>query len=691
MKPDLSRAAALSVLLAGIFCHVYGRTDLQAWEIPVHYGGDTVSFLAYLKAARDGHVVPVAATFVPDLNAPYEANWNDYPRPQKAFFFLAGLAARALGLFPTANLLLLLAHLGAGLAFFGVARYLRVRPGWAAAGAVAFACSPYIFYRHLSHLALSLYWHIPLDVLVVGWCFRRYGLRVRSRRFAFALAVAVVTALFNVYYAALFVQLLVLCAAAQALRGAWRKAAAPLLLSAGLLGILALESLGTLLHPLKQGRNLAAVHRTHADLARYALMPIELVLPAPGNGLLLYGDLADVYWQNAHGEIGSAYLGLAAVVGLAWLLGGPLVALVRGRRVVIPQAAGAVAWILAFSVAGGINSALGILGFVLLRGTNRYSVWLAAIGLLVLVGRLSRASPLTRRRLAWPAPLAFTVLVLVDQAPGRLRAGSATAQRERVEKDRAFARRVETSLPGHPMLFMLPVLDFPEGGGVRQMPDYDHFRPYLFTSRVRYSYGTDKGRSREGWQRRVEAMPPVRMVERLEGYGFSGVVVDRRGYPDRGHALLSGFAEAGRTVAIDEGAAGRAFVRLRPRAPARLPENAPRLGEGWYGRPQAEGYWARTTLADWIVDNGSADEKAVTLSFELTVAKPRTVTLSQAGRVVASWQPNPSLSVTGLRLVLPPGDSRLVLATDRPPDVVEIGNRLRIATFAVKDLEMKEE
>ena len=49
------------------------------------------------------------------------------------------------------------------------------------------------------------------------------------------------------------------------------------------------------------------------------------------------------------------------------------------------------------------------------------------------------------------------------------------------------------------------------------------------------------------------------------------------------------------------------------------------------------------------------------------------------------------VSVIGLRLVLPPGDSRLVLATDRAPDVVEIGNRLRIATFAVKDLEMKEE
>ncbi|HSD29378.1 MAG TPA: hypothetical protein VLL75_18890, partial [Vicinamibacteria bacterium] len=399
MKSDLLRAAALSVLLAGVFCHVYGRTDLETWRTPVHYGGDTVSFLAYLKAARDGHVVPVAATFVPDLNAPYEANWNDYPRPQKAFFFLAGRAARVLGLFPTANLMLLLAHLGAGLAFFGVARHLRVRPGWAAAGAVAYACSRYIFYRDLSHLALSLYWHIPLDILVIGWCFRRHGLRLRSLRFATALAVALVTALFNVYYAAMFVQLLVLSAVAQLARGAWRKAAAPLLLSAALVGLFALESLGTLLHPLEHGWNSGAVRRSYGDLAGNALKPIELMLPPPGSGLLRYGDLAGGYWKSAGGEIGSAYLGFAAMVGLAWLLGGPLTALVRGRRVVIVQAVGAVAWILAFSIVGGINGVLGSLGFVLLRGTNRYSIWLMAIGLLFLVGRLSRAPWI--RRLGW--------------------------------------------------------------------------------------------------------------------------------------------------------------------------------------------------------------------------------------------------------------------------------------------------
>jgi hypothetical protein len=690
MKRDLLCAAALSAFLAGLWCYAYGRTSLLAWRVPVHYGGDTISFLAYLKAARDGHVVPVAETFVPDLNAPYEANWNDYPRAQKAFFWLAGRMARRVGLFPAANLLLLLAHVLAALAFYGVARYLRCRAAWAAAVAVAFAASPFIWIRGLNHLALSLYWHIPLDVLVVGWCFRRHGLRLRSRQFAFALAVALATALFNVYYAAMFVQLLGLSALAQCARGAWRRAAAPLLLSAVLVGLFALESLGTLLYPLEHGKNVAAVYRTYADLERYALKPIELVLPAPGHGLLRYGDLARGYWDNARGE-SSAYLGLVAMAGLGWAVGGPLAALVKRRRVFVPPVLGALAWILVFSVAGGVNGVLGSVGVMLFRGTNRYSIWLTALALLFLAGRLSRAS-WNRRLPALAAPSLLALLALADQTPGLLlHPVNAASQGLEVEKDRAFAERIEATLPGRPMVFMLPVVDFPEGGAIRQMGDTEHLRPYLFTSRVRYSFGTDKGRSREEWQRRVEALSSAKMADRLEGYGFSGIVVDRRGYADAGRSLLSSLAEAGRPIAFDEVGGGRAFVRLVPRAPTLLPESAPRLGAGWYGRPQPEGTWARETEADWIVVNGGSADEAVLLSFELTVAKPRRVSLSQGGRVVATFEPDPKVSVAGLRVVVPPGESHLGLSTDRPPDLLEIGNRLRGVTFAVKDLEMREE
>jgi hypothetical protein len=207
---------------------------------------------------------------------------------------------------------------------------------------------------------------------------------------------------------------------------------------------------------------------------------------------------------------------------------------------------------------------------------------------------------------------------------------------------------------------------------------------------VRYSYGTDKGRPREAWQRRVEALPPAVMADRLEAYGFSGVVVDRRAYPDAGRALVQGLTDSGRPLVADEAGGGRAFLRLYPRAPARRPESAPRPEEGWYGRPQEQGLWARESRAVWVVENPGATPMAVALRFDLLAARPRRVAFKQEGRELAAWDVDLEVEVRGLRVVLPPGASRLVLESDRAPDVVEIGNRLRPATFAVKGLEMTE-
>ena len=686
-RGEAARLAGLIVFVAGTFCLVYGRTSLEAWRVPIAYGGDALSFLAQLKASEEGSIRPVAATFVPDLNAPYEASWNDYPLPNKTVYWAAGQLAGRIGLFPAANLLLLLAHVLAAIAFYVVARYLRVHPAWALAGGVAFGLSHYLWYRSLVHLALTFCWHVPLDILVVAWCFRSRGLDVRSRRFVFASFVAVLAALFNVYYAAMFAQLLGLAALAQLARRRWRRAAAPVLLAATVVGLFALESLGSLLYPLRHGRNEDAVHRSYGDLENYALKPIELLLPIPPHGLLGFGRIAPGYWANARGEVGSAYLGLAALAG-AVLLAGPVVAsLVRRRRVRLPETLGAVAWVLAFSVAGGINGILGAFGVVLLRGTNRYSVFILALCLLYLVGQLSRV----RARL--PAPVlagAFTLVVLADQLPPRVYRGILGELAREVEADRAFATRIEQALPGRPMVFVLPVMAYPEVQGVRDLADYEHLRSFLYTTRVRYSYGTDKGRPREDWQRSVEGMPTKKMIDRLETYGFSGLIVDRRGYVDGASALLEEIRGLGRPIVVDDPVRHRALVRLRPSATPRLPSSVPAFGEGWRGRPIDGLRWATGTEAELLVENVAARPRAFALSFQLAVAGPRTVSLRQDGRELGSWRVTDALGLDELPLVLPPGESRLVLATDRPADVAEIGNRLRRGTFAVAELEMRE-
>ena len=84
------------------------------------------------------------------------------------------------------------------------------------------------------------------------------------------------------------------------------------------------------------------------------------------------------------------------------------------------------------------------------------------------------------------------------------------------------------------MIFMLPVVECPEGERVRKATDYENFRPYLYSTRLRFSYGSDKGRPREAWQRRVEALEPEAMADALERVGFAGLLVNRKAVRGRG-------------------------------------------------------------------------------------------------------------------------------------------------------------
>jgi hypothetical protein len=106
-------------------------------------------------------------------------------------------------------------------------------------------------------------------------------------------------------------------------------------------------------------------------------------------------------------------------------------------------------------------------------------------------------------------------------------------------------------------------MDFPESP-IPGIPSYDHFRPYLYGGRLRYSYGSMKGRPREEWQKAVQqkliegAVPDQQAqkirfnianvnaaIDELQKRGFTALYVNRNGFPDRGRGLFEALAELG--------------------------------------------------------------------------------------------------------------------------------------------------
>jgi hypothetical protein len=548
------------LVTAATWVVAYGRTTRLAWSTPISYEGDALFLLAYLKAAADGHVLPGASLLVPELNAPFGANWNDHPRTLRPVFLFGGLLVRPLGLFATLNLILLAAHVLASLTFFTVARHLRARREWAFAGALAFGLSHFMFWRSIDHLDLALGWHIPLAVLVLSWAFSRRGIPLRSRRLPAAAGVAALAAVHNPYYAAMFAQFLVLAAIAQLVRRPRGPTLAPLALVVVLAVVFLADHAGSLAFQWEHGRNPGA-SRPYGNLERYSLKPLELLVPPPGFGLGDWGHLARVHWQQRlyRGEGGSPYLGLVGAAGLAGLAALSIVRVLRRPSRVPPPAALAVLWVLGFSMLGGLNQLLGVFGFLWLRGTNRYSVWILALVLLYLATR--RVRP---RWLSQAGAGVACVVCVSDQVPMRADRGALVGLRTRVESDRAFVAGLQARLPREAMLFNLPVIEFPEGRPLPGVGEYEQLRPYLHSRGLRWSFGSDKGRPREAWRAAVVAQGTATMVSSLEACGFAGLLVDRRAYPPGADDILEELAALGRPVAASSASRDFAFVPLHP-------------------------------------------------------------------------------------------------------------------------------
>ena len=77
------------------------------------------------------------------------------------------------------------------------------------------------------------------------------------------------------------------------------------------------------------------------------------------------------------------------------------------------------------------------------------------------------------------------------------------------------------------------------------MGDYEHFRPYLHTKNLKFSYGTVKGRKGSDWQAKLDDNKPLEVTTELVAKGFGHVLINRRAYLDQGVGLKSRFETAG--------------------------------------------------------------------------------------------------------------------------------------------------
>jgi hypothetical protein len=577
IRLDLVRAALLALVTGLLWCAIEDRWTAESWQTPLTYlaepeKGDVFLVFGWVKAASDGHFGPFFFNNVPELGAPFVANWDDFPVPEKPVLCLTGLLANGIGLFPALNFAVMLNQVLAALAFYAACRLAGGRWEWSFAGALVFAFSRYAFAQELHHLAIVYYWYIPLSLLVCGWIIRGEGIRFSEPRFFFVLFVAFITGVQHVYYTNLFAQFVLLGGLVQYWRHGWRRA----LPAAAVLGMVAaafvLMNLNTIFYHLVHGGNDAAVVRDYHWLEVYGLKIVDLIVPPPDHRFPPFAawgahHLKEVILSPGESP-GSGYFGLIGLAALAWMTLVSLRCAVENRR--LPLEAWFILWILLYGSVGGLNGIMGTLGFQLFRATTRYSIFILCLVLMYAVGRLS-LTKWKNKFLPYGAAILVAFIALADQTPPWISNQDLAKTAQAVDSDRRFTAKMEERLSPGAMIFQLPIMMFPESPAPG-VGSYDHFRPYLYARNLRFSFGSDKGRPAADWQLGLSRLTFSEVIQELESYGFAALYINRNGFSDHGQKLIQALQTMGLNDVIENDQHDLACVLLKPSPEPVLPE-----------------------------------------------------------------------------------------------------------------------
>jgi len=680
----LASLAFVAFLLA---CGFNERLTLREWRLPIEYGvdgpaSDVKSIFAGVKAASEGHYIPFLSKQNPQLGAPHVAVWDDYPCTEQFHILIAGILARAIGVFAAVNLLAIIAHVSAVLGFCIACRAMKCRWEWSCMGGLLFGFAPYLFARSEHHLTVAYVVHIPLAILVFRWAIAECGLRngecegaedpvIAVPKFAFrwALGIAVFTGLNHVYYTNMLVQFLGLAFLYQAYKRRWLCAFRAAAVAAAAMAAFILININSFWASHALGPNPAAVSRIFQWLEFSAYRFSDMFIAPPSYWMPSLAHWGSRFFDRVmlKGEVPcGSYIGMAGIAAFVWMAWESIRNTTRVPYKRPPWEALLIGWIIIYATVGGLNCWAGSLGMLLFRSTTRYNIFIQALLLMFAVRRLSAISGNWSIRLR--AVVACALLIaLGDQIPATMNEDQDEIARV-VNSDRSFTEKIESRLHPNSMVFQLPIMNFPESPAPGVAP-YDHFRPYLFSKTLRYSFGEVKGRPQSAWQDELALLQPEELMKRLETYGFGAVYINLNGFADRAKTYLD--AADGRGASVIYSPAGDlACVFLKPAASPALPPTAPYFGKGWNeveSDPSGRQQRICRDSGELVLTNTGSSPVERELAFMLGGFDTRRVRISAGGKLLEEITVKASEGIPFQKKVtLRPGANVITFTSDRP-------------------------
>jgi phosphoglycerol transferase len=571
----LRRAALFAVVQALVVTAAVGMV-LRPWRydmrVPFYYGSDALWFVSVVKG-----LIENGWTFeIPHLSAPFSLHAVAFPAIttfdwilMKGLALFSDSAGAVLNGFWLLSLVLTAWSASAALVLLGVAPWLGF------VGGVTYALLPGAFIRNVVHICL-VYYAVPLlCLLAISIARGGFGDR-RDRPIRILGYVAVLVQGLNYVYFSLFAALLFgVAGLVAALRERRPGALRPALLACGILLLVTAANLAPSLGSwLRDGKPPNMDYKYAGEAEVYGLTIRRLVSPHRENPVASIGA-----WRELDSGIGfpadnenvAARLGLLASLGLIVMLGAAT-ALVRSGGPEVSRTLHAIGALglatLLLATTGGFGSVINVLTIPDIRAYNRLSVFLAFFAIASLLLWLSALwhAPRSagRRRALVVVTAGVAALSLYDQLLDAVTlARRQPANLAEARRDERLVRALERQLAPGAAIFQWPITPFPADGGLGRMLAYDHARPTVWSSRLRWSWPSFSQRH-HAWLAGVENRSGRDLLERLTLSGFDALWIDRFGLPDGGEAMVDQLRAAGAPLLERDGEVRYAILDLRP-------------------------------------------------------------------------------------------------------------------------------
>lgn len=541
--------STIIIIMVSMFliCYFLQLKDMNI-DIPIEYsGGDEYFTLNTAKAVYDNGWI-----FENNyLGAPFGTENYDYSSSllyNFDTFVIKILMSLTHDIAVTVNLQYILLFPFIALISYFVMKNLKINDIIAILGSIAFAFSPYIFYRRMVHTVLSTYQFVPLSILLCIWTYQDDNFFNFNRNFfkykknyiaiIFCLLIANNGIAYYPFFTCFFLCVTGLIKAINKknLKYFMNNICLVLTISTFLL----INLIPLLKYISIEGRNPASTVRSWVGAEVYGMKIVQLFIPMNSHGIGLLDKLITGYNANAPlvNENAGSYLGIVGIIGFVILIS--LIFIrntdndINGNLKLLSDLN--IAAVL-LSTIGGFGSVFAIAISPMIRGYNRISIFILFISILAVCLIINKAyDSISRKKLLIFFSVILFSISILDQFPGYV------LNYEYVKgvynSDKSFVGVIEKSVSNGAMIFQLPYHQYPESGIVNNMNDYQLLTGYLHSTNLRWSYGGMKGRKSDLWNQRVSALDTELMVKTISVAGFEGIYIDKRAYSEENYNIL---------------------------------------------------------------------------------------------------------------------------------------------------------